>query len=340
MGRRGWREGSVYRRSDGSWVAAISLGRDGEGRRVRKEYRAPTRQEAARKLAENLRRLRGGLPLEDERMTLGAYAESWLAGVKPNVRASTWAFYEVLVRLHLRDLAHLPLIRLTPAAIRSLVAERVREGYAPRTVRGVLAVLGMVLRQAQGDGFLVRNPAAAVAMPKLEQRAARHFSVAEARRFLAAVVGGPLEALYVTALGTGLRRGELLALQWGDVDLDGGLLRVRAAKTPSGIRDVPLPAFVVEVLRRQGRGVGPLWRVSPSHVSRRFTVVCARAGLPRLTFHELRHSCASLLLAEGVEPLVIASILGHSKVVMTARYAHVIRESQIAAMSKLGEVLG
>jgi len=343
VGRRGWGRGSLYRHAvivNGKrrvyYRVAINLGTDPFGKRIRREWQRRTKEEATRVLEENLRRLRVGLPLEEGRVTLGVYGAAWLEGMRPNVRPTTWSFYDVLVRLHLADLAYVDLNRLTAGMVRELVATRVKEGYASRTVRGVVGVLSMILRQAMREGLIVMNVTEGIRLPKFTERPARPFTTEEAYHFLEAVKGDWLESLFVTAIGTGLRRGELVGLSWSDVDLEAGVVHVRQAKTARGVRTIPMPPFVIEALREHGRGVGPIWKVTEDAVTRHFRLLCQRVGLPRVRFHDLRHTTATLLLAEGVDPLVIQSILGHTSLAVTARYAHVVSESQVEAMRRLG----
>ena len=338
VARRGRGEGTVYSHGD-YWRASVSLGVTPNGRRVRKEFQARTRPEAARKLRQALERVRGGVPLGGS-LTVAAYAASWLADIAPTVKGSTFAFYRAIVDNHLEEIEPVPLPALTPEHVRALIAARFAEGYSSRTVRGVVQTLALILRRALVDGYVTRNVAALVKLPRLEQKEPGHFTVAEARRFLAAASADPLGGLYTVALGTGLRRGELLALTWQDVDLAAGTLRVRRGKTAAAARSIPLPDFALDALGAIPRGVGPIWQASPSHVSDHFRRLCQKARVPVLTMHSLRHTAATLLLAEGVDPLVIASILGHSRVAMTTHYAHVLPELQREAVARLGRALG
>lgn len=269
-------------------------------------------------------------------MTVAAYVDEWLVAVKPSVRASTYAFYETLARLHLDDIRHLPLKALEPGDIRRLIAKRLDEGYASRTVRGVVDVVRMMLRQAMGDGLVSRNVAELVQLPKLEQREPFHYSVEQAWQFLDAIADDSLHSLFLTAFGTGLRRSELLALTWRDVDLDAGVLYVRRSKTAAGVRAIPLGSFVVEELQGLQRRPGPIWPVTQWYVSARLPALAQRVGLPRLRFHEIRHSTASILLDAGVPIELIRQILGQTRVAMTAHYARADIEVKRAALENVG----
>lgn len=333
MGRRGWSEGSIYRHGD-RWRVSVSLGSDAFGKRVRKEWQVRSQASAERKLREVQARLRGGLPAEESRVTVAVYAQEWLRAVKPNVRPSTFDFYRTMAEIHLDEIGHYPLARVSPSDIRGIIAKRFDEGYAPRTVRAILDVLRMMMKMAVQDGILTRNVAELVQRPKLEQAEPKHFTADEARRFLDAAKEDELGSLYAVAIGTGLRRGELLGLTWRDVD--GATVRVAKAKTATGVRLVPLPPFAADALSRLDRRPGHIWAVSPSHVSKHFAVLCRRAGVPVLPFHSLRHSAASLMLDAGVDPLTIQQVLGHSRVTMTAHYARAGEDRKREAVDALG----
>lgn len=344
VARREWGSGSIYRTRSGRYRVAVRLGSDPFGKPIRKEWQVRTEAQARTKLRDIQRRLSGGLPAEASRMTLGVYAQEWLHGVTPTVRPNTAAFYRTLAEVHLEPLASRQLVHIGPADIRRLIADELAEGYATRTVRGVLDVLRMILKSAMQDGILARNVAELVKPPQLIQAEPAHFTAEQARRFLEVAADDPLGSFYAVALGTGLRRGELLALAWRDIQLapsDGGgpHLTVRRGKTRAAARQIPLAPFAMASLGGVERRPGPIWPVRPEVVTRRMAELCEKAGLPRLTLHGLRHSTASILYAEGVPEFVIQSILGHSKVGMTKHYTHVEQEQQREAMDRLGKAI-
>lgn len=336
MVRREWGSGSIYPTKRGYWRVSIPLASAGLGRR-RQEWQFRTEAAARRQLEAVQRRLARGQPAEESRMTLAEYAPEWLASL--TVKPSTVAMYRSLVTHQLGELRDYRLTRIMPADIRRLLAEREREGYSGRTRRGILDVLRMIFRLAERDGIVERNVAELVDAPRIDAKEPVHFTAEQAKRFLEAAKDDGLYALYAVALGTGLRRGELLALTWRDVDLAARTLTVRRAKTVAGVRTVPLPAFAGDALASLLRNPGPIFPVSPSHATRHVAVICERAGLPRLTFHQLRHSTASILLAEGVDPLTIRGILGHSRLSTTAHYARAEDAQKREALERLGRAV-
>jgi integrase len=348
--RRGHGEGSVFQRADGRWVARVSTGY-AKGKRLRRDYYAGTQQEALRKLAQARRTLDDGLPLPDERQRVGQFLESWLEDVaRRTVRASTYIRYRQLLVIHVMpEIGRHPLKAVTPQLLQSLYARR-EEEVSPRTVGHVHRLLHRALSDAVAWGLIVRNPCALVKPPRVPAVEMRHLSVAEAQAFLEAARGDPLEAFYVLAVTAGLRLGELSGLHWDDMDLGAGTLQVRRSarriggkwselepKSKASRRLVQLSGVAVEKLaaHRSAQVVRSLQNLvftspgggylDPSWLMKRsFRPLLARAGLPRIRFHDLRHTAASLLLAKGVHPKVVQEILGHSGFAITMdTYSHI-----------------
>lgn len=271
-------------------------------------------------------------------MTVGAYAVDWLRDTTLNVKPSTVDFYRSQL-MHLEDVASLPLTALTTAHVRDLIARKTEAGLSTRTVRGIVQTLALVLRRAVEDDLVGKN-AALVKLPQLVSKEPQHFTAAQARRFLEIAKDDELGSLYAVALGAGLRRGELIGLTWRDVDDRVGIVRVGRGKTRAAVRSVPLPSFALEALLRCERRPGPIWPFSPSYVSRHFQELCRAAGVPVLTMHSTRHTAASLMLDAGVPIEVIRSILGHTKVTMSAHYARPGDDLRRDAVERLGRMVG
>ena len=220
-------------------------------------------------------------------------------------------------------------------------------GHRPRPAHGrrLHAVLRTALGQAVKWNLIPRNVAALVDRPRVPQHELRHLTADEARQFLASVSDDRLAALYITAISLGLRRGEALGLHWEDVDLDKGRLVVRRAvqrvagalqvvelKTKAAYRSINLPAVTVTGLRahrarqlQERLLAGSTWQetglvfttrigtpIDPRNYKRAFDRALERAGLAHMRIHDLRHTAASLLLAQGVSPKMISEILGHA----------------------------
>lgn len=370
MSRRANGEGSIYRRKNGGWTARISL-TGGE----RKDFYGKTRQEVAAKLAAASERQRTGLPLVNERQTVGAYLQSWLQGVKTSARPKTYTTYEGLVRLHAEPkIGKVPLAKLTPQHLQDLYADRLDAGLSPQTVRHLHAVLHRALGQAARWGLVTRNVADLITPPRISRHEIQALDVVQSRALLQAAKGDRLEALYVLALTTGMRQGELLALRWKDVDLEAATLSVRGtlSRSPEGLtvaepktagsrRHVFLGPIAVDALRRHRVNQtaerllkAPGWEnsdlvfvnevgkpIEASNLRRRsFRPLLEKAGLPRIRFHDLRHSAATLLLTQGIHPKVVSERLGHSKVSITLDlYSHVTPTLQKEAAMALDALI-
>lgn len=373
-GRRGRGEGTIGRRADGLWVGRVSLGYDA-GKRRRKVVCGKTRREAAERLTTVLRSRQQGLPVATERLTVAAYLERWIASVKPNVRASTHLRYSQLVRHHLVPrLGRIALARLTPADCAAAYAAMVEEGLAPRTAGHAHRVLGRALREAEIAGYVARNVTRLTRPPRVPQAEMRTLTAEQSRTLLRVAEGDRLAALYTVALATGARQGELLGLKWADVDWGAGAIRIQRTlvrttegheltetKTASSRRSIPPGATALEALRRHRKAqaaerlrVGTGWTdsdlVFASEVGtpidagnllrRSYYPLLARAGLPRVNFHALRHTAATLLLAAGTHPRVVAERLGHSTPSVTLNvYSHVTPTMQREATATLDAVL-
>ncbi|HET8630265.1 MAG TPA: site-specific integrase [Thermomicrobiales bacterium] len=378
-GRRGHGEGSIYRReSDGKWCTAVDLGWV-DGKRKRKVLYGETRKEVAEKLKVVLREHQQGLPVALGRQTVGQFLDRWLVDVaKPKLRPKTYHSYAELVRLHLKPaLGHHQLAKLEPGHVQAMMNAKLEAGLSPRTVQYLRAVLRRALGQALKWGLVPRNVVTLTEPPRVTPPELQTLTPAQARAFLDAVRGDRLEALYAVALALGLRQGEALGLRWQDVDVDAGVLHVRVAlqrlrgdgprlvepKTRRSRRSLPLPPAVATQLRaHRGRQreerllAGREWQgdhwdlvfctalgrpLDARHVVYAFKRHLRRAGLPDIRFHDLRHSCASLLLAQNVHPRVVMETLGHSTITLTMNtYAHVLPEAQRQAAALMDGLFG
>jgi integrase len=231
--------------------------------------------------------------------------------------------------------------------------------------------LRRALGQAVKDGFVPRNVAEAVDAPRVVNKQMHPLTSEQARVLMEAAKGDRHEALYVLAVTTGLRRGELLGLKWEDIDHEARVLRVRRAlasdartfvepKTAKSRRGVRLTTYSLDAVREhrerqlnERRSLDGLWRdhglVFPSRVGtplnpenlveRSFKPLLERAGLPSIRFHDLRHTCATLLLSKGVNPKIVQEMLGHANISVTLdTYSHVLPDMQEVAVAAMDEV--
>jgi integrase len=374
--KRGNGEGSIYRRTDGRWVGQY-LVHTAKGPKYRYLY-GKTRAVVAEKLTRAMADRDSGLIFDAGKVTVGDYLDRWLADtVKGTVRTSTYERNEEIVRLHIKpSLGRVGLKKLTPTHVRGLYSEKLDSGLASATVRRIHSTLHKALSQAVSDGIVPRN-AAHVKAPRPAPEEIRPLSEDEARAILDAArqSGERFEALYVLAITTGLRRGELLGLRWDDTDLELGTLRVGRAlvreggrhtlgetKTRRGRRQINLTPRTVNALKKHRKkqleekmklaglykdhglifasGVGT--PVNPEIlVKRSFKPLLKKAGLPEIRFHDLRHTCATLLLSRGVHPKLVQELLGHATIAMTLdTYSHYLPSMGDQAAGAMGNAFG
>lgn len=370
-GKRGHNEGSIRKRADGRWEARLIL-EDG----TRRSLYGRTRQEVARHLSEALRDKEQGISALGDRQTLEQFLTSWTELTKHTIKPRTWRRYGEFVRLHIVPvLGKVPLTKLSAQQVQALYTRKLDEGLAPATVRQLHAILHRALRTALRLGLTQRNVADMVDPPRIGHKEMAILSPEQVHALLAAAVGDRLESLYVLAIGTGMRLGELLALKWRDVDLEGASVQVRATlqRTPEGYtfaepktvgsrRRVALPISVASSLRRHrarqleerlrlgeawtdldllfpDEAGGPLDGISVLRYE--FHPLLRRAGLPRVRFHDLRHTAATLLLSRGINPKVVSEMLGHSTISITlGLYGHVTPHMQQGAADAMDALLG
>jgi integrase len=330
-------------------------------RQKRKVLYGKSRKEVAQKLTKAMADRDGGLVFDHENLCVEEYLQRWLKGsVRDNVKPVTYDSYTRIIRVHvIPTLGRVKLDKLNPLHLQTLYRERLNSGLSSRTVQYIHVVMHRALKQAVRWGLVPRNVSEAVDPPRTHRKEMRPLSPGQARSLLEAAQEERLEALYVVALHCGLRQGELLALRWEDVDLEARTLRISrtlsrtkdgptftAPKTARSRRTVRLTIGAMEALKRhserqaqeivrmdtlyQDQGlifaseVGtPLNRHNVNY--RSFKPLLKRAGLPNVRFHDLRHTCATLLLGRGVHPKFVQELLGHATIAVTLdTYSHVL----------------
>lgn len=376
MAKRGHGEGSIYRRKDGRWTAEISL----EGRKSKFLY-GKTRKEVQEKLKTALYEQQQGMLVTGPQQKVGQFLSHWLEDVhKQSIRPRTYERYEEIVRLHLvPEIGHHHIQKLSPQNLQAFYKKKLEDGLSATTVISFHNLLHKALETAVRWNLLARNPCDLVSPPRRKHFEIQPLSIQQIRQFLAVTRGHRQEALFILALATGMRRGELLGLKWQDIDLERGTLQVRRIltripgklpgkgfeeaepKTDKGRRSIVLPSFAVEALRqhrlRQREAklkAGPAWRdhdyvfCTPigTHLNPTRDVLdvlksfLKQAGLPDIRFHDLRHSSATMLLGMKVHPKIVQEILGHSQIAITMDiYSHILPTMQEEAMNKLNDVL-
>jgi len=372
--RRRAGEGIIYKLPNGRWQGSVELAWV-NGKRVRKRITRQTRREVVHDLRELTRRAEANELSAQNPPTLADWMSTYVTEVaSTRVRPSTLVSYESMIIHHIvPGLGHHRIDRLRPQHIAAFYRER-SEFLSASSVRRVHAILRRALTVAVRWGLIERNPVLMVDPPPMTRREIQPYTVEEARRFLDAVAEHRLRARWIIGLSLGLRQGEMLGLRWEDVDFTKGQLHVRRAirlqpdgslalvetKTSRSRRTIPMPTPVTEALRAHLRlqdveraQALDLWKESglvftsavgtaihPRNDYRAFQQILQQSELRRIRLHDLRHTAASLLLAQGVPARVVMEILGHSQISVTLNsYTHVDTTLTQVAAQRMEEAL-
>lgn len=386
----GARQSSIVKRSDGRYQAKVSYRNDdGESRRLTVTGR--TRDEVQDRLDETRKRLNAGMPARDTAVTVKRMAEVWISSSleASERKRTTKALYSTMARNHIipSTLGRKALRDLKPRDVEAWIAEMKRRqktvkhgerevqvrALSDSTIRQAYTVLRAILDTAVRDGDMAVNPAARVERPKVEKHEAAHLSPADVRRVLNAAEGSRYKPVFELLVNTGMRRGEALALRWGDVDFKKSLIRVRGTlvridgalvvqepKTKRSRRAIHMSAQTAAILksvkRRQAADrlkAANQWRgtdfvfttelgepCDPRNALRALEAAAKRAKVDGIGLHTLRHTAASVMLSNGVPLKVVSDILGHSSVAITGDiYGHVAPDVSADAMSVLDKAL-
>jgi len=369
--------GSIRKRGKGTWELTISLGRNSDGKLLRKYANIKgTKGEAQKKLRELLTTLDKGMPLDISKATVGEFLGLWLKDyAETNTTPRTLEGYQEKIRNYiLPNIGQVPIAKLTPQNVQSIYASMMERELSPRTALHVHRILREALSHAMKWGLLTRNVCDAVDPPRAYHKEMVAWDTPDVQKFLDVAVGHRYGPVFFLALYTGMRRSELLGLRWSAVDLARKSLSVTQTlqcikgkglvatqpKTYRSRRLVTLPpsaaAFLsgLKVRQRQEReGIGLEWNDSdyvssnfdgtpfhPNTMSKAFSKLIKKAELPQVRLHDLRHTHATIMLKQGADPKTISERLGHSSVVITLdTYAHVLPGMQEAAALKFEEAI-
>jgi integrase len=365
------------------WTTRLELPPDPiTGKRRQRRIQAPTKKALEALAITTLNELQTGTYIEPTTVTVSEYLDHWLkTSAVHNVRATTYRSYEQMIRVHMKPiLGHLKLQKLQPAQLQALYSEKLSAGRADgkgglsmRTVRYLHMIVRQALDQAVKWRLILHNPADATEPPRPGRTTVAAWDTKHALRFLEASAGDAFAPLWLLALSTGMRRGELLGLRWQDVDLPRATLHVRQSlvevggrlvfqqpKTASGRRGVSLPPAAVDALKshraRQNErrlGLGEVWRdhdlvftvadggpVTPANLLRSFRRLLERVDVPDIRFHDLRHTHATLLLKDGTHAKIVSERLGHASIAITLdTYSHVLPDMQQQAAESIERAL-
>ena len=376
--RRKHGDGSVRLRKDGRWEGRIVIGYDEKGLPKTKNVLAKTKTECAAKLKALRESLEAPAPeVPKPSISLGDWLDHWYQTYKKaNLRPNTQMSYERRIYQHIIPaLGTIPLDKLTTGDIqgfytdlkkngRLLRTELYGEGLSDQTVRGIHTTLHAALDRAVEEKLLFRNPADNCKLPSAKAREMQVLTPEEIQRLLIQAKEDGCYELLLLELATGLRRGEILALQWGDLNFRTGALRVERQvhrvkgelvvsppKTKAGNRTILLPTPVLKVLKAYQKTVHSCWMfpspvkedspMDPAAVRKRLQTVLERAECKRLRFHDLRHTFATASLEHGMDIKTLSTIIGHVSSTTTLNtYTHVTDAMRQSAADKIDRGIG
>ncbi|MCL6447610.1 MAG: site-specific integrase [Armatimonadetes bacterium] len=383
MAKRGHGEGTVYRhKKSGKWMAQASIGygADGKLKRITKYFE--TRKDAQDWLTKVAHEKNIGAFVEPDKITLGDWLDKWLNTYKKaRVRKTTWDNYETMIRCHIKPaIGHIPLQKLQAGDLQGLYNQKLKEEKSSSLVHRLSLIINGALKQALKEQLVYRNVNDATELPPLKYKEIQPLTAEQVQKFLEVAEQDRLYAAYLLELGTGLRRGELLALRWQDLDLENG--RVFVNQTVARVRDengprktkleynppktekskasVPIPENIVwelvkhQIRQQEEKGFfqgeyqdnGLVFcsenggQLDPRAFTRRYERLLKKAGIPKTSFHNLRHTFATLLLEAGEEMKTVQELLRHARLNITADiYTTVTEKLKKKASAKINDIL-
>ena len=377
--RRANGEGNIRKRKDGRWEGRYTVGHDPEtGKAIIKNVLGKTQAEVKEKLKKAIEENVGIDYGRAKTYTVGSWLEVWMENyAKIKLRPSTFKTSQGFLKNHIKpQIGSIPLADLTSLDLQRfykhlldggrvdrIEAKKKPKGLAPKTVRNIHQMIGSAYNLAMEQKLVSKNPTQGCALPKVEHKEMKTLTADQLSAFFQEARDSGVYELYYLDLATGLRRGELLGLKWTDVDLDRGVLKIQRAisrqngkvveaplKTKNAYRTLPLSADAISVLKMQKCKVnssewvfpsptgGPM---SPDSVLHMLQRVLKRAGLPRIRFHDLRHTFATLALENGMDVKTLSAMLGHVSAVTTLDiYTHITGDMQRAAAASIDRSIG
>lgn len=368
--KRGNGEGSIYRRPNGKWRAQISVA----GRRL--SHQADTQYECQLWVRQKLGEIDGGLDYRGGELTVAAYLARWIDTAAVALRDKTALQYRRAIANYINPhIGQMRLLELRLDRIEQFYARLGQEGRGVRTIRIVHNILHKAFEQAVRYNYIVRNPTQGAILPRYRQQEMQVLDEGEVSRLLVTAQGSPYETFFRLAVMTGMRLGELMGLRWADLSWQHGTLHVQRQvqrvdgqgwqyvepKTRASRRIVPLSSQMLMALRAhqkqqklQRELKGARWDengliftnsvgnpLDASNMRKEFNRVLAAAGLPRVRFHDLRHTAASLMLNNHVPLIVAARMLGHQRPSVTLDiYGHLYHDKQSQAAEILEGLVG
>lgn len=375
--RRANGEGNIRKRKDGRWEGRYTAGRDPEsGKVIYRNVLGKTQAEVKEKLARAIEDSKGLDVVKAGQYTVGRWMDVWFENyAKIKVRPSSHKTYKGYIENHIKpSIGKIPLSKLTTLEVQALYRKLLTSGRVERTeskqqpnglsaktVRNINQVISSAMKLAKSQKLISTNPTDGCALPKVEHQEMKTLTADQLAAFFREAKNSGMFEMYYLELATGLRRGELLGLKWGDINLETGAIQIKRQvaringevveaplKTKNSYRTLSIGADAVEILQEQRNKVageyvfpspngGP---ISPDSVLHMLHRVLERAGLPKIRFHDLRHTFSTLALQNGVDIKTVSGMLGHYSAGFTLdTYAHVTTAAQKEAAKTMGSLL-
>jgi len=359
--------GHIEKRYDSSYTIVIDAGRDHEDKRIRitKSVKTSRKRDAEKIMRKMIYEIENGTYIQPNKITVGEHLKHWLEGKKANIAPRTYESYEMIVKKHLiPSLGNINLSQLQPLAIERYKNEKLNAKKSNRTVQYHLSILNQALKAAVRLHLISHNPVEAIDKPRVQKRPAKFLTPEQAETLLEAAKNKREYPVIFFALRTGMRLGEVLGLLWENVKTKEKLVYVRKQlqyikgkgidlqdilKTSSSYRTIKISNEIVTLLESlprisdyvfcipEGPHAGKSY--DPTNFDNRFKEIAREAGL-NITFHSLRHTHASLLLAAGEQLNVVQERLGHERASTTSDiYAHVLPNSQERSAELFEQIL-
>ena len=370
-------EGNIRKRKDGRWEGRFTAGHDpATGKQVIKSVLGKTQAEVKEKLKNAMEDAQKVDFTKSGKYTVGTWMDEWFENVaKIKVRASSHQTYKGYIDNHIKpNIGNIPIEKLTTMDLQKFYrklltkgrVERIEakdqpKGLSAKTVRNINQVISSAMDLAVAQKIIPANPTNACELPKVEHQEMQTIPAEQLQVFLQEAKATGVYEMYYIELATGLRRGELLGLKWQDIDWKNGVIKVRRQvarvdgqikeaplKTKNSYRTVTISQQAIEVLKGQKKKTNDAYvfpspnggPISPDSVNNMLKRVLERAGIPKVRFHDLRHTFATIALQNGVDIKTVSGMLGHFSAGFTLdTYAHVTTSAQKEAAQTMGNIL-
>lgn len=369
--------GSIRERKDGLWEARYTVGRNpATGKQVRKSVYGKTQQEVRKKLTAITSDLDNGVFTEPSKLTFGNWLKIWLDEYCVSIKPRTKSLYENCIEYRIKPfLGSVKLQKLKPAMIQKFYNDALngkqdnKKAISPKTVKNLHGIVHKALQQAVEIGYIKLNPAAVCVLPKVQKAKINPMDEQQTKLFIKAIANEPLRRLFLVALFTGMREGEVIGLTWDNVDLKNGTIyitqqlqrhdgeyKLMPPKNSKSRLIVPAP-YIMDILKEEQTAqkenrlkAGPLWEnkngfvftnaigghYSQQYVHKKFKNVVQSIEMPGLRLHDLRHTYAVAAIRAGDDIKTVSENLGHASVAFTLDiYGHVTDEMRQSSAERM-----